>query len=124
MRFRYLSSVVCSSDLFVDARSPEHFVIIGAIAILAFVLGKSVYLVLLNFLKFRFMTMRKVALMQRLFAPYMFAPYRLHLQRNPSWLMNNVNYEAHNLFSWFLLPLFDLTIEAVDRQRTRLNSSN
>jgi ATP-binding cassette subfamily C protein len=95
------------------AMAPGHMLMIGAGAILAFVLVKNLFLAALNFYKFWFVTKRQIDLSRRLFRAYMLGDYEQFTHRNSGEILRNVNEEAGNLFFGFVDPTLNLIAEAV-----------
>jgi ABC-type multidrug transport system fused ATPase/permease subunit len=81
----------------------------GALLVL-FVL-KNTYLFLLLLAQSRFTQRFQSRLAVRVLRAYLYAPYHLHLQRNPSELLRNANSEALEIIASVVMPGMVLTME-------------
>jgi len=107
------STIVGFLHEFLGDMAPAHLLMVGAGAILIFVLVKNLFLAALNFYKFWFVTKRQIDLSRRLFRAYMLGDYEHFTHRNSGEILRNVNEEAGNLFFGFVDPTLNLIAEAV-----------
>jgi len=106
------STIVGFMHELVGDMAPEQLLMVGAGAILIFVLVKNLFLAALNFYKFWFVTKRQIDLSRRLFRAYMLGDYEQFTHRNSGEILRNVNEEAGNLFFGFVDPTLNLIAES------------
>lgn len=92
-------------------RSPEPFLMAGAVALLTFTVLKNGYIGFLLHALHRFVAERQSHLASRLFASYLDAPYTFHLRRNSAEALRNFATEVNSLFTGVIGPLFSLLAE-------------
>ncbi|HSU96444.1 MAG TPA: ABC transporter ATP-binding protein [Gemmatimonadaceae bacterium] len=80
-------------------------------ALLVLFIFKNTYLFLLLLAQSRFTQRFQSRLAVRVLRAYLYAPYHLHLQRNPSELLRNANSEALEIIASVVMPGMVLTME-------------
>jgi ATP-binding cassette, subfamily B, bacterial PglK len=80
-------------------------------ALLVLFILKNTYLFLLLLAQSRFTQRFQSRLAVRVLRAYLYAPYHLHLQRNPSELLRNANSEALEIIASVVMPGMVLTME-------------
>jgi len=83
----------------------------AASALLVLFILKNTYLFLLLLAQSRFTQRFQSRLAVRVLRAYLYAPYYLHLQRNPSELLRNANSEALEIIASVVMPGMVLTME-------------
>ncbi len=76
--------------------TPRALLVWGSITLIFVFLVKTLYAFMAAYARLRFVQVRRVQLMQRLFSLYMKAPYEFHLTRNTAELLRNVKTEIRN----------------------------
>ena len=72
--------------------SNESFIIILCTALIVLYVGKNLFMAFQTYLQSRFIMRKATELSSKLFDNYMRAPYAFHLNKNSSYLLNNVNF--------------------------------
>jgi ABC-type multidrug transport system fused ATPase/permease subunit len=89
----------------------SNLLLYAAGALLVLFLLKNTYLFLLLLAQSRFTQRFQSRLAVRVLRAYLYAPYHLHLQRNPSELLRNANSEALEIVASVVMPGMVLTME-------------
>jgi ATP-binding cassette, subfamily B, bacterial PglK len=84
-----------------------------AAALLVLFVLKNTYLFFLLLAQSRFTQRLQSRLAVRVLRAYLYAPYHLHLQRNPSELLRNANSEALEIIASVVMPGMVLTMEVL-----------
>ena len=92
--------------------SPQKLMMTAMLLLVVVYFIKNLYLVFLIWWRARFTLRVKIQTAQKLFATYMFQPYKFHLQRNSAQLISNVNGEVI-MFSNFLTSGVTLMTECL-----------
>src|SRR6476646_3018566 len=89
----------------------SRLLLYAAGALLVLFILKNTYLFLLLLAQSRFTQRFQSRLAVRVLRAYLYAPYHLHLQRNPSELLRNANSEALEIIASVVMPGMVLTME-------------
>lgn len=81
------------------------------LALVGIVLLKTFYLITLKWATGKYGFRRQIVISTRLFSGYLTSPYTLHLQRNSSDLLRNVNQDAAVIVGGGLMPLLSGSME-------------
>lgn len=73
----------------------RQLLVVGSVGLIGFFVAKGLLNTFISWVKIRFMEYKFRQLSHRLFSIYMRMPYSLHLHRNSSELLRNVNHETH-----------------------------
>jgi ABC-type multidrug transport system fused ATPase/permease subunit len=90
---------------------PSHLLLYAAGSLLVFFVLKNTYLFVLLLAQSKFTQRFQTRLAVRVLRAYLYAPYHLHLQRNPSELLRNANSEALEIVAAVVVPGMILTME-------------
>ncbi|MDM8542144.1 ABC transporter ATP-binding protein [Desulfococcaceae bacterium HSG9] len=93
--------------------SHQQFVMVMAVVLFALFLLKGVYIAFMNYAQFSFAFKNQVMLSRRLFSYYLQSPYALHIQRNSSELLKNVNSESLWVFHHVMVPCLTVVSESI-----------
>jgi ABC-type multidrug transport system fused ATPase/permease subunit len=91
--------------------TPREFFIAMLLSLLGFFLLKSVFLVVVDVIQYRFLAGLQSRLSNQLLERYLHRPYTFHLTSNSAQLIRNVTSETHSVFHFTLSPLLTLTSE-------------
>ncbi len=88
-------------------------IIWASILLFAFVVLKSLFLVVVEYLQTRIVADQRLKLGDRLFRAYQSAPYAWHLKRSSSELLRNMENDTAQVLYGYLMPFFSLVMALI-----------
>lgn len=93
--------------------SPAEILVAGGLALIAFFLCRTLYLVLSYYIQDRITRHREVELSTRVFEAYLRAPYAYHLAHNSVLMLRTATQQVQNVITEVLNPLLNVTRQGV-----------
>lgn len=97
----------------IGINTSKQLALFGGLTLIGAYILKNLYLVAYKYLKHKFIYHKKIYLQNRVFKAYMTAPYTFYIKKNSAELLRNVNNEVGKIISGTILPLFDITLNAI-----------
>jgi len=98
---------------FFSFQSYNQFLIFISLVLIGIYILKTVYLVFLIYIQYKFTYKQQVLLSRRLLNAYLSAPYTFHLQRNTAELLRNINVEIPYIFDEVMRDIMIIGSEAM-----------
>jgi ATP-binding cassette, subfamily B, bacterial PglK len=93
--------------------SSRQLLVVGSVGLIGFFVVKGLLNAFISWVKIRFLEYKFRQLSHRLFSTYMRMPYSLHLQRNSSELLRNVNHETNVIVHQVLSSLLSIILSLI-----------
>lgn len=90
-----------------------QLIIWASVALFAFIVLKSLFLLFVDYLQARIITRLRLQLGDRLFRAYQSAPYEWHLQRSSAALLRNMEHDTAQVLFGYLMPFLNLLMGVV-----------